>query len=167
MHHRTKKRHTDTAWLRSVGRERRLGSKNSDGGRNALRRVSCVPRYVSVCICCQEGIREFTRNDLMVSTARMAASMSVAKCWEGDYGQSGYCVSAQANFLWISLSFRGYVMLLGNCGAQVAVFGTASLSCALRCCRHLLSYDSPKSYSHRHERRRRPRCAQHARQEAG
>src|ERR1700677_3612895 len=35
------KRHAETVWFRSTGRERRLWSKNSDGGRNVLRRASC------------------------------------------------------------------------------------------------------------------------------
>jgi len=33
---------TETAWLRSAGREMRLWSKNSCGERSALRRLSCT-----------------------------------------------------------------------------------------------------------------------------
>ena len=73
-----RKRRAETAWFRSAGREMRLWSKNSAGGRNALRRVSCglFPKKKS-------GQSKFqrseaavrTRNDLIVSTARIAVSM--------------------------------------------------------------------------------------------
>jgi hypothetical protein len=115
---------TDTAWLRSAGRVMRFGSKNSDGGRKALRRVSCesVRRRDCVLVNPIQELRipEFfkrTPSDLMVLTARRATSMLEVKRLNKmvERGEISVFFTMKRSS-WSMTSV--YLFLFGCCGAD-------------------------------------------------